>query len=285
MDRPLIGRADMRTWARLALVLAVAWRDAPGQGAVVVLPEDHSFRPLRADPKEPAFFAAYLSMTSEQRSTGVGSVGLGENIGLLGGRAGRWDVSLSAGVFSQFDMATPSYDLLNTDFVIGMPFAWRAGRFALRARIYHQSSHLGDEYLLRTGVSRVNYSYESMDLLAACEFGPARLYAGGEDLVRRDPATLRPGVLHWGAEWMPRRAHEFGALGAGAPYFAVDAKSSQQRSWEIGWDLRVGYEFAAAAPGHRRWSVELRAYHGPSPYGQFYETDVDALGVAVGFTL
>jgi hypothetical protein len=123
----------------LCAALTAGESRAQDTSTIVFLPQGHSFRPPRADQKEPGFFAAYLSTTSIARTTGVGSTGLGEDIGLIGGDHGRWDISLAAGVFSQFDMRTSSYDLLNTDFVIGVPFAWHLGAFALRARAYHQS--------------------------------------------------------------------------------------------------------------------------------------------------
>jgi uncharacterized protein DUF1207 len=280
----------MRRWWGLGIALAAG---APGMlGAqnpparrVLVLAEGHVFPPLRADPKQPGFFAAYLWANAVQRDTRIASVGMGEDIGLVRDSAGRWQLSVSAGVFSQFDMHTPSYDLLNTDFVVGIPFAWRSGPLALRARLYHQSSHLGDEYLLNSGATRVNFSYESLEVLASRQLGAVRLYGGGEQLLRRDPPDFRPVVLHAGFEAVRDRPQRLGSLGRGSPFLALDAKSSEERRWRVGWGLRTGVEFATTAPGGRRWTVALYAYRGPSPYGQFYETDVRALGIGVGFGL
>jgi hypothetical protein len=181
-------------------------------------------------------------------------------------------------------MQTPSYDLLNIDFMVGGVFGWRVGGVVLRTRLYHQSSHLGDEYLLSSGATRVNLSYESVELLASRDFGPVRLYGGGEYLIRRDPSTLQPGILHGGLEWT-RRAHDVKVLGHGAAFAALDAKSFQAREWRVGWDARIGWEFAPVRQTERRCSIELRLYRGPSPYGQFYETDVSAVGAGISFSL
>ena len=35
----------------------------------------------------------------------------------------------------------------------------------------------------------------------------------------------------------------------------------------------------------RRWSVLLKGYTGPAPYGEFYRDHVSSVGVGVGFTL
>ena len=77
-------------------------------------------------------------------------------------------------IFAQFDLGTPSYDLLNSDFVVGFPITMRRGGFSSRLRIYHQSSHLGDEFLLANRIQRVNLSYEGFDLKLSYElFGDA----------------------------------------------------------------------------------------------------------------
>jgi hypothetical protein len=38
-----------------------------------------------------------------------------------------------------------------------------------RRRVLHQSSHLGDEFLLRNRTTRINLSYEALDLLLSYE--------------------------------------------------------------------------------------------------------------------
>ena len=65
-------------------------------------------------------------------------------------RAGTLVVNgeLVGNVYAQFDLNRPSYDLINADYLIGLPLTFRFDRFSGRARLYHQSSHLGDEFVL-----------------------------------------------------------------------------------------------------------------------------------------
>ncbi|MCH6583770.1 MAG: DUF1207 domain-containing protein [Proteobacteria bacterium] len=52
-----------------------------------------------------------------------------------------------------------------------MPFSFRRGPFSLRARFFHQSSHLGDELLLGPNPpQRINLSFEAIDMLVAFEW-------------------------------------------------------------------------------------------------------------------
>lgn len=270
----------------LALALAVfapgALAQAPGEAEP--LPRGDLFQPLLADPKQPQFFAAYLWVTSARLTGQVSSVGLGENIGLIRGRRGRWQVSVAAGVFSQFNMRTASNDLINTDFVIGVPFTWRRGPLAARVRLYHQSSHLGDEFILNTQPERVNLSFEAVEALVARDLGAFRVYAGGEYLVRHEPAALEAGLLHVGGELHhPTPLFTLGRLGRARIVAALDVKASEQRNWRAGWSGRAGLEFGRT--GGRRWSAQLHAYDGPAPYGQFYDEDVQSIGIGLHFSL
>ncbi len=247
------------------------------------------FAPLVADPKQPHFFAAWLWVTSPTVTGQVSSVGLGEDIGLIRGPRRRWEVSVAAGVFSQFNMGTRSNDLINTDFVIGFPLTYRRGAVSARARIYHQSSHLGDEFILNTNPTRVNLSFEAAELLVAHDLGSFRVYGGGEYVLRHEPADLRPALLHAGLEYR----HAAGVmrirgLGDGRVVAALDVKSSEERRWRVGWSGRAGVEFRLAADGvgaARNLSLQLQAYSGPAPYGQFYQENVRSVGVGVHLAL
>ena len=241
------------------------------------------FAPLLADPKQPHFFAAWLWVKSPMVTGTVANVGLGEDVAFASGRNRRWEISVAAGVFSQFNLGTRSIDLINTDFTIGFPLGYRAGAGSLRLKLYHQSSHLGDEFILNTNPTRVNLSFEAVELLASREFGEVRAYGGGEYIVRHEPADLKPGLLHAGVEFRPRSI----GLGRGRMIAAIDAKSSQERKWRVGWSGRVGLEVRVPMQGTavRRFSVQLQGYTGPAPYGQFYQENVRSLGVGIHLAL
>ena len=71
--------------------------------------------------------------------------------------------------------------------------AYRTGNVSALARLFHQSSHLGDQYLLRTRVERINVSYEGVDLKLSYDFPFGfRLYGGGTVLFDQEPSDLKP---------------------------------------------------------------------------------------------
>lgn len=84
-----------------------------------------------------------------------------------------------------------------------------SGLFSTRMRLYHQSTHLGDEFVLHNpGFNRVNYSYEEGEAILSLDApgGWGRLYTGGGYLLHREPANLdrlkvQAGVKLRGPTW------------------------------------------------------------------------------------
>jgi len=259
-------------------------------------PQGDFFCPLVADPKEVRSFASFLQGTSPAETgpegalgaldTNVGAIGIGDSFGLF-----RWagantgdgvQIGISAGVFAQFDLSTPSFDLLNADYVVGVPLTLRRGGFSSRLRLYHQSSHLGEEFLLREEPERVNLAFESLEFILSRSMGPARLYGGGEYLFNREPDDLE--------EWLARLGAEVRVGWSGALQLlgAVDMKFSEEQDWKPAWSVRSGLEAGLGRdPEHppRRWSLLLEYYDGPSPYGQFYREKVGFYGLGLHVSL
>lgn len=261
----------------------------------VGLPRGELFAPLMADPKEPEFLLSYLWVHSDLRDTRVGEVSLGQAFGLI-----RWpgrkpgdglQMSLSGAVFTQFDMQSPSKDLLNADYMVGFPITYHRAAFFARARIYHQSSHLGDEYLLQTQPQpqRVNLSFEAVELLLAGEWGPVRVYGGGEYIPWRVPPDLKPGRLHGGLEYrQPGTLLRIGAVAKARVVMALDVRSWQQQNWRPAWSARGGLELAPVRDDGglgQRLALMVHLYDGPSPYGQFYTVKIRSVGVGAHFRL
>lgn len=262
----------------------------------VPLPRGDVFCPLIADPKGQRSFVSYLRETTDEGDLDVGSVGINDSFGILrvgGAKFGNgFQISVAGSVFAQFDLGSDSYDLINADYIIGIPITMRRDAFSARLRIYHQSSHLGDELLLREQnptIARENLSYESGELILSADAGPLRVYGGGELLFRRDPGDLEKSLVHGGIELRPARLLlRFGPL-AGMRFVAAgDVKSSEQQDWHVATSIKAGFEFDRPRPTDppgRRWGLFFEAYDGPSPYGQFFRRDVRYYGGGFHFAL
>ena len=87
---------------------------------------------------------------------------------------------MQAGVFGVFDTQRSSIDLINADYNVGLLVSYRADKLSGFIRIHHQSSHLGDEFLLSNPqVTRINLSFEEVDLKISYDLTTwLRLYGG-----------------------------------------------------------------------------------------------------------
>lgn len=241
------------------------------------LPPGVIFDPLLADPRWPHFSIAYHSYVDDEELDNIGSTTFGETIPVYrdhGPFGGVWEVGLQAGVFAVFDLDAPSSDLVNADYLGGGTLAYRKANFSTELRLYHQSSHLGDEFVLRNETERVNLSFEQADALFSYDiFDVLRLYAGGGGLIRRQPKDLDRWSTQGGAELdipvgLPIR-----------PSLAVDVQNRQETDWKADVSARAGFEVENFHLASRKFLLFLEYYDGRSPNGQFYERPIEYIGI------
>lgn len=261
---------------------------APGETAPAaeILPPRSVFEPLTAA-RWPRFSASYSWYTDDPDVTHAGTVSFGETFPLVGGTAleGRWELGIQAAVFGLFDLASESMDLINADYWVGVPLAWRDGDVSAQARLFHQSSHLGDEYLLREDVAageRENLSYEALDLLLSYDLEDWRLYGGGTWRFRRDPDGFGRWVAQTGVEYEGP-----GTIWGGRfrPVAAVDVQFPEEADYEPDVSVRAGVKLENARFAGRSVLLLSEYYRGHNPNGQFYRRDLEYLGFGVQLQL
>lgn len=282
--------AEEATEKTVSAVIDCRYEQRDGGTRQSAFPKDDVFRPLLADPKQPQFFASWQAtrVRSNQTSVNIGSVGFGENFGFYTRRDGcnGWQIGVLAGVLAQFNLDAPSKDLINADYVVGIPLSWRSGGWSTRVRLYHQSSHLGDEFLLgRPGFNRVNLSFEEVEAILSYDYRWARLYAGGGYLVHREPATLDRMRAQWGFELRGSTVDSpiLGTMLTGlriTPVLGTDFKSFEELNWIINTNVIGGIEWSMEG-STRRFRALLNYYHGFSPYGQFFAQKIESVGLGL----
>jgi opacity protein-like surface antigen len=236
------------------------------------LPHGTLFAPLHADPRWPQFGASYRHFTQGLDLSGVFAANFGETFAIYRNKAfldGEWEFGVQAGVFSIFDVSAASIDLVNADYRVGFLSSYRNGPFSGFIRIQHQSSHLGDEFLLNTpGVTRINLSYEELDLKLSYQlFDWLRVYGGGGYIVHRFPEDLGRGTSQWGIELVSTQTFLGGRV---RPVAYGDFQCNERTKWQVGQSIMAGVQFENARIGDRQIQLLAEYYNGPSPDGQFY---------------
>jgi hypothetical protein len=246
------------------------------------LPGGYLFDQLSADPRWPHFSVAYRYSMNDKEFRNTGSANFGETFSLYRTRApfgGLWEVGLQGGVFALFDLAARSHDLVNADYFGGIFASYRYERFSTMLRLFHQSSHLGDEFVLRHRANRINLSYEQVDLKFSYNFGRAmRLYGGSGYLFDQEPSGLDPWVTQYGVEVISPRRFAGESI---TPIFAGDFKNEEENNWSTNLSLRAGVQFENWRLAQRRLQFLVEYYHGYSPNGQFYRRKIETIGLGV----
>ncbi len=254
--------------------------EASKRKGLEVLPRGNLFDPLIADPRWAHFSAAYQYFIDDDEISSAGSVSFGETFGLLRGPApfgGRWQLDFQAAVFGLFDLEAESKDLINADYWVGLPLSYRNGDFSAMFRVFHQSSHLGDEFLLRNRVDRVNLSFEAADLKLSYDVGYGlRVYGGGGVLLSREPSDLDRLSTQLGVEYLAPFTLADGLL---RPVAAADLQNREESDWDSDLSLRAGVQFESRDAITQRVQLMLEYFNGRNPNGQFYDRALEYYGI------
>jgi hypothetical protein len=257
----------------------------PDDQLPVFLPTTPLFQSLLADPRWPHFSASLQQYIDDEQLRNVASTNFGESFGIYRSR-GPWEstmeLGIQAGVFAIFDIDSESFDLINADYFVGIPFTIKKGNFANLTRIFHQSSHLGDEFLLRGRTDeRINLSYEGVNNLFSYHL-PAgfRLYAGGGYIFHREPSGLDPWSTQAGLGFRSPRLWLKRAL---RPVAGIDVQNRQESDWATDVSARAGIQFENPDFLSRKLQLLFEYYNGKSPNGQFYENNIEFFGLGLHF--
>ncbi len=242
------------------------------------------FHPLIADPRWPHFSIAYQYYIDDEEVRNVGATSFGETLPFYRDNApfgGQWQIGIQAAVFAIFDLDADSLDLINADYWVGILVSYRKDTFSALLRLFHQSSHLGDEFLLRSRVDRVNLSYEAVDIKASYEpKNWLRNYGGATYIFHKEPSDLKPWLIQYGLELKSPKTYFGGNL---TPVGGFDFKNRQESDWDIDISARAGFQVESEKMEWHQLHLMLEYFNGHSPHGQFYERKIEYWSLATHF--
>jgi hypothetical protein len=282
MTNAKLGRLVLLA-ALVAPTLSTASAESVEDTRVRVFPRVSLFAPLAADLRWPKFTLGYNYYFGDSDLTHAGSAEAGASIPIVqkknSRRPGTWEIGFQGGIFAVFDLAAPSSDLINADYLGGITFSYAFDSLVLFARYMHQSSHLGDEFLLNNEVDRINLSFEEISVLVSYDpLAWARVYGGAAVIVRSDPSNLDRWSLQFGSEFRPFTAKTKRRLQL---LVAVNLQCWQESDWIPDASLVAGLTLDPIGESSYRVDFLLRYYIGRSPNGQFFTERIQTLGPAV----
>lgn len=202
----------------------------------------------------------------------------------IGNKKGDVQIGVEGAIFSIFNQTEYSSPLINADYYVAIPLSFASGRWAYRLRLYHISSHLGDEYMNRScHKKRVNKSFEAIDLSTSYFLTKQiRLY-GGVGIVPHSDSEMRLKKLYiqYGLEVHAGR-REWKEL-YGTPYIAMHFENWQDCQYKIDANFAIGYEWGKLNGLGRKFRIALEYHNGTSCDGQFSRTPSDYIQARISW--
>ncbi len=149
----------------LFLLVAPAVTAAPAGAQARIFPHVASFELPQASPRVHGIVGRLISARRGESDFGreaEAEVGIGENFPVVALRRGPRPVTLGFGtqVYGRFSLGDRKSALISNDWVVGINTTAVLGAWRLTGEVYHESSHLGDEYGDRFGASRLDWTRE-----------------------------------------------------------------------------------------------------------------------------
>jgi hypothetical protein len=256
---------------RLAAAVLFAALSLPAAAeSLDLFPRPNEIFPLLiADPRHVQIAASYYRLDGQNAS----DIALGHSWGISRWRAGDmqdwlWEIDVEGMAYSRFQIGGGVNQFETVDFFANLPLTVRRGDVAFKGTLFHESSHLGDDYIRRTGSQGFRSSNEGLRLQASLEprrWG--RLYAGSTYLLHRVPA-IRPWALQGGFELfsddLTRTSRARTRL-----FVGQDFQSHQDVRWNVDSHSVTGVKLNFRDNVTRAMRFQLGYFDGHSPFGQF----------------
>lgn len=259
------------------------------------------FQPLVADPREPVYSVNYRAGDEVMGRKAV-AVSLGDEFPFF-----RWinvcgsgadvQVGILAGVWAVFNFSDIPHhknggtcELMNTDYLVGIPISYACNKWTFRLMPYHISGHLGDELIVdhpKYLHKRKNPSFEAIEWISSYQFSSGLRVYGGPGIVVQSDRTfrLKPGYVKYGVEVrLFGQKLDYHKL-FGTPFFAANMENWQQHDWNLDMTFKLGYELSKLQGVGRRMRLYVEYHEGYSYEGQFFNKRVKygELGFSWGF--
>ena len=249
------------------------------------LPDVAPFEYPSASPRTFGLVGRYIRATTSDNEFGPsteGEAAIGGNLPLVLLRGGTNPIALGFGaeVYGRFNLTNPKSALVSNDWTVGFNLKADLGRWRPAFELYHESSHLGDEYRDDFTANRIDWTRE----LATGWLGyvAGRMtFTGGLTRVLRDQLDMTGWAGTLAVDYRGPLVRPLGIRLA--PVAGVYADSWEDTDWKVSTSARIGV--AVPGSGHREFGFGLIGHWGRSTQRQFYLKPSEYYGAELRFVL
>jgi hypothetical protein len=275
------GRLLGLIWILVAFPVA-----AHGQSRL--FPAGPTFELPLASPRTNDITARVIRITSNESQFGPGTeaeVAVGEDFPLVALRRGPRPISFGFGaaVYGRYRLNDPASSQISNDWTVGINVTADLHPWDLTLQLYHESSHIGDEYHdTFSSTPRVDWTRQVLAAWAGYHFGPWRAAAELSYSLVIHPDIARTSA----ALALDYRGHDFHFLGRHTrPLGGVFAEAWAYSDWKVSPAAKLGLGFR----GERAPAPEMRfsfiVHSGLSTQRQFYQAPSTYFGFELQFDL
>jgi hypothetical protein len=270
----------------LALLRLAALLLPPGlQAQQRLFPAVRSFELPEASPRVHGLVGRVISARRGDSRFGQeheGEVVLGENFPLVTLKGGRRPIVLGFGsqVYGRFSLTDPKSALISTDWVVGLNTTAALKAWALTLEVYHESSHLGDEYGDRFPDDRIDWTREVLAAWASYAAGVWR-FTAGSSYVLDDQLRLPAVAGSLGADFHGKSRRFLG--GHVRPIAGLFTEAGAATRWRVSTSAKLGLAFATGE--NHDISIGVIAHDGLSTQRQFFRQESRYVGMEIRFDL
>jgi Protein of unknown function (DUF1207) len=276
--------SSMRSIALASLAALLSASSAPAQQRL--FPPVRSFELPEASPRVHGLVGRLLSARRGDSRFGQeheGEVVLGENFPLVTLKGGGNPIVLGLGsqVYGRFSLTDPKSALISTDWVVSMNTTAAFRSWLLTLEVYHESSHLGDEYGDRFPDDRVDWTREVLAAWTSYTAGVWRFTAGAS-YVLMDELKLPAPAGAFGIDYHGKSRRFMG--GQVRPIAGLFAEAEAATRWRVSTSAKLGLAFATGPENHDI-SLGLIGHNGLSTQRQFFRQESQYVGLELRFDL
>lgn len=248
------------------------------------LPDGLVYKPYLAGPRESRVAGSFLNETSQGW--------LWE--GVVGGRVGLMRYGTCGGIFPeglQLDLEAAVFPRLNleerwelesADFQFGLPVTWAPqGRpFQFKFGFYHFGSHLGDDFIRRTGIvvpSRT-YTRDAFNLGISIQLTESiRSYMESSFAIQTE-GPAEPWQFQFGLDYTPMT----GFSKAGSPFFGINGLLREEVDFGGGLTVMTGWQWRGRDTDNRL-RLGLHYFNGKSNQHSFWNEHEELIGLGLWY--
>jgi hypothetical protein len=241
------------------------------------------YQPMLADPRQVIYSIGYRGMDRVVGKKAI-PVSLGDDFPFF-----RWidvwpwhgdlQIGIETGIWSVFNLdphpnLAHGTELFNTDFYVGIPLVYAVNQWAWRFRIYHISSHLGDEFMVdHPGFKRKNPSFESLDVFMSYQVNDVFRFYIGPGFILHSDHTFPMDRLYaeYGADFHFGGTKNYYHNLYGTFFAAVYFRNWQVNNWDFDGTAMFGYEWSKIQGVGRKIRLFVDYHNGYCNEGQFFK--------------